>query len=87
LGMRLKTATIANNGQGSPEAWIRAVLKGGFSPSRQKGQFSVNVGVSEELLPGMHGPNSISQSLQEAEEHAKSGAGWRNDVFSVQKLL
>ena len=83
MGIRLKAATIANNGQASPEAWLRAVFAGGgrFSQS-SSAKYAINIGFDEELLPGFRGPHSLTSGLKKADANATSGRGWRNNVFN-----
>ncbi|BFZ60980.1 hypothetical protein YB2330_002037 [Saitoella coloradoensis] len=85
---RIKAATVANNGQASPEAWIRAVfgpLTGGGGGG-QKGQYAVNLG-SETLLPGVRPPGSLGEEVWrrdvELEEEAARKVTWRTNLFDV----
>lgn len=90
LSERMRVASIANQGGGSVEAWIRAVLSRPAHARRGRSDYRVNVGVSDVLFPGEHGPGALMTKVKAAEERVDAGAGdevergWRNDIFDVR---
>lgn len=92
MAERMRVATIANAGGGSLESWITAVLsrpKGsrrGASGGRGR-EFQVNIGASEELFPGEHGPGGVLQKVKASEDRVHGlgeERGWKNEIFDVK---
>lgn len=87
---RMRVASIANQGGGSIEAWIRAVLSRPDHHRRGRGSdYRVNVGTSDVLFPGEHGPGAVTSKLKSGRERVEAGAedgeaGWRNNIFDVK---
>lgn len=87
---RMRVASIANQGGGSIEAWIRAVLSRPDHHRRGRGtDYRVNVGTSDVLFPGEHGPGALVSKLKSGRERVEAGGeegemGWRNNIFEVR---
>lgn len=87
---RMRVASIANQGGGSIEAWIRAVLSRPDHHRRGRGSdYRVNVGTGDVLFPGEHGPGALVGKIKSGKERVEAGgeeeeAGWRNDIFDVK---
>lgn len=92
MAERMRVATIANAGGGSLESWITAVLsrpkdsRRGASGGRGR-EFQVNIGASEELFPGEHGPGGVLQKVKASEDRVHGlgeERGWKNEIFDVK---
>lgn len=88
---RMRVASIAAQGGGSVESWIRAVLSRPEGGRRGgSGSFRVNIGTGEVLFPGERPPGSLLSKLEAVEQRVEAGAegdgveeaaGWRNDIL------
>ncbi|OLL24822.1 hypothetical protein NEOLI_003498 [Neolecta irregularis DAH-3] len=79
---RVRVASVANNGQASPEAWLRAVFSKGRKAAKRQ---SYVIGTGEDILAGIHGPaGDVYSLIREAEDRAKEGKEWRSEVFDIK---
>lgn len=84
---RMRVASIANQGGGSVESWIKAVLSRPEHVRRRSGGYRVNVGMDDVLFPGEHGPGALVGKMKSARERVEAGGeedGWRNDIFDIR---